>query len=40
LSQVADIAGLGGIGKTQTAVEYAYHHFPVDYDWVFWVMPV
>ena len=34
---VAAIAGLGGIGKTQTAVEYAYRHFPVDYDWVFWV---
>ena len=34
---LAAIAGLGGIGKTQTAVEYAYRHFPVDYDWVFWV---
>jgi NB-ARC domain len=37
LGQVAAIAGLGGIGKTQTAVEYAYRHFPADYDWVFWV---
>ena len=30
------ISGLGGIGKTQTAVEYAYHHRD-DYRYILWV---
>src|SRR5207249_633918 len=29
------ISGLGGIGKTQTAVEYAYRH-QNDYSYIFW----
>ena len=36
LTQIQAISGLGGIGKTQTAVEYAYHYCN-DYKAVFWV---
>jgi tetratricopeptide (TPR) repeat protein len=32
----AGLSGLGGIGKTQTALEYAYRH-QAEYDHVFWV---
>ena len=37
LTQVHGISGLGGIGKSQTALEYAYRHLEVDYDVALWV---
>ncbi len=36
LSQSYTLSGLGGIGKTQTAIEYAYRHAN-DYAAVFWI---
>ena len=36
LSQPIAVCGLGGIGKTQTAVEYTYRYF-AEYEFVLWV---
>lgn len=34
--QSFSLSGLGGIGKTQTAIEYAYRHYQ-EYSALFWV---
>src|SRR5262249_50093666 len=36
LTQTAAISGLGGVGKTQIALQYAYRH-ALDYSAVFWI---
>ncbi|NEQ42229.1 MAG: tetratricopeptide repeat protein [Leptolyngbya sp. SIOISBB] len=35
-SAIEVVSGLGGIGKTQTAIEYAYRHFD-EYEYIFFV---
>lgn len=35
-AKVQVLSGLGGVGKTQIALEYAYRHF-ADYQFVFWI---
>lgn len=37
ITQSVGISGLGGIGKTQLALEYAYRHYPKVYLTVLWV---
>ena len=37
LTQVRGISGLGGIGKTQTALAFAWRHLGKPYNHVFWV---
>ncbi|RUS31853.1 hypothetical protein BC938DRAFT_476921 [Jimgerdemannia flammicorona] len=34
----AALVGLGGMGKTQIALEYCYRNFPSKYQYVFWIL--